>query len=181
MSEYITLKQLSSEIGVDKSNLRKYILASGFTIVKIRDKTRQLVMAVTTEEAVAIVERRTGEGYGVNGNGVRIDSGIGFFYIIQLVPELDPRRVKLGFTNNVDRRLVTHRTACPYAQVVAAYPCKQVWEFAAMDSITRQGCKLVASEVFECDDISALVEIANKFFENMPDPAFRVELSIPPA
>ena len=44
----------------------------------------------------------------------------GYFYIIQLVPEALPNRVKVGFADNVEKRLAEHRTAAPTAQAVAS-------------------------------------------------------------
>lgn len=80
----------------------------------------------------------------------------GYFYIIQLIPEILPNRVKIGFADNVEKRLNEHRTAAPTAQLLKAWSCKRSWDYAAMDSITREGCKLVLNEVYE-GDIEALI------------------------
>jgi hypothetical protein len=34
----------------------------------------------------------------------------GYFYLIQLVPEALPNRIKVGFTDSVEKRLAEHRT-----------------------------------------------------------------------
>ena len=42
----------------------------------------------------------------------------GYFYLIQLIPEAMPNRVKIGFADNVERRLVEHQTAAPTAKLL---------------------------------------------------------------
>lgn len=44
--------------------------------------------------------------------------GYGFFYIIQLIPEVLPNRVKIGYTDNLDVRLKEHQTAAPTAKLI---------------------------------------------------------------
>lgn len=65
----------------------------------------------------------------------------GVFYVIQLVPEAMPNRMKIGYADNLDQRLANHRTAAPTARVLASWPCKRSWDYAAMDSIAGEGCK----------------------------------------
>jgi len=43
----------------------------------------------------------------------------GYFYAVQVVPELAPQWVKFGRTNNVTRRLKEHRTVAPTALLLA--------------------------------------------------------------
>jgi predicted GIY-YIG superfamily endonuclease len=100
----------------------------------------------------------------------------GYFYLIQLVPEALPNRVKIGFADNVERRLLEHQTAAPTAKVLRSWPCKRSWDYAAMDSITRAGCKLVLNEVYE-GDIDGFVTRAEAFFALMPPPDSERELS----
>jgi hypothetical protein len=45
-----------------------------------------------------------------------------------------------------------------------------------MDSITKEGCKLVLNEVFE-GDINSFIERGEKFFSVMPNPDSERELS----
>ena len=167
MSDYISLKQLAQELGLDRSNMRKYVLSKGLSPLRVRtpESKGQLTLALTLEDADSIRDWRAKEGFCSN---VPVENGDGFFYVIQLIPEFDPLRVKLGFTNNVDARLRSHRTAAPTAQVVKFWPCKRSWENAAIASITRLGCTLVANEVYSCADLNNLVERADAFFDLMP-------------
>jgi hypothetical protein len=45
-------------------------------------------------------------------------SSSGVFYLIQLEPDHDPGRFKVGFASSIDDRLRKHKTAAPYSKVV---------------------------------------------------------------
>jgi len=167
---YITLKELAREFGLDRSNVRKYVLSAGFEPVKIRtpESRGQLTLALTMEDAEAVRELRNKEGFlkvrAVNG------SDGGYFYVAQLLPEVKPKRVKLGHTNNVKARLSSHQTVAPNVVLLGEWACKRTWEAAVIASITRvgSGCVKVGQEVFDCDNLTDLVDRAQKFFEIMP-------------
>ena len=165
--EYVSVKQLAQELGLDSSNTRKYVLSQGYSFLKQRtpDSRGQLANVLTKEDAEAIKALREEQGF--TGNAVA-NSAEGWFYIVLIVPELDPLRVKLGFASDARNRLQAHRTVAPTATLVKAWPCKRAWEQAAMDSVTRLGCQLIASEVFQCDNLDALIERCESFFELMP-------------
>lgn len=165
--EHVSVKQLAKEWGIDSSNARKYIVAQGFSFLKKRlpESHGQLCNVLAKEDAEMVRGLREGQGF--TGKAIANDAG-GWFYIVQIVPDLDPLRVKLGFAGDVKARLQAHRTIAPTAQLVKAWPCRRVWEQAAIDSITRAGCKLIANEVFQCDDLEASVERAESFFLIMP-------------
>jgi len=129
--------------------------------------------ALTKEDADTLIEIREAQGfstdeYAVKGTAIPIENGKGVFYIIAVVPELAPNRVKVGFTNDIDGRLAAHRTAAPTAQVIMTWPCKRTWEMAAIDSITREECKLIANEVYEVDSADRMIQRGNIFFALMP-------------
>ena len=168
--EYVSVKQLARELGLDPSNTRKYVLAQGFSFLKQRtpDSHGQLANVLTKEDAEAIKALRQEQGF---TGSVIANETEGWFYIVQIVPELDPLRVKLGFASNAFNRLQAHRTVAPTAALVKAWPCKRAWEQAAMDSATRIGCQLIANEVFQCDSLDALIDRSESFFELMPSKA----------
>ena len=169
MSEYVTLSELSTELGLDKSNLRKYVLRAGFDFVKVRtpESKAQLTLALTAEDAEAVRELRQEQGF--CGTLRPIENGKGWFYVVQVIPEYDPNRVKLGFATDANTRLASHRTAAPTAVLVKAWPCRASWEVTAIASVTRDGCTLVANEVYTCDDPAALVARGDMFFAIMPN------------
>ena len=93
----------------------------------------------------------------------------GVFYLIQLEPDHDPGRFKLGFATTIQERLRQHRCAAPFAKVIASWPCHILWEKTAIDSIT-QGCEKIHTEVFRTNDISEIEKRCKRFFEIMPSP-----------
>jgi hypothetical protein len=100
----------------------------------------------------------------------------GHFYVIQLVPEAIPNRIKLGYTDDLKQRLREHQTSAPTARILGHWACKRYWEQAAIDSITRENCTLVLNEVYE-GDVDQFVKRANDFFSLLPDNDHHLELS----
>jgi len=100
----------------------------------------------------------------------------GYFYIIQLVPEAIPNRIKLGYTDDLKQRLREHQTSAPTARILGHWRCKRYWEQAAIDSITREKCTLVLNEVYE-GDVDQFLKRANDFFTLLPDNDHHPELS----
>lgn len=175
MSEYILLTELAQEFGLDKSFIRRYVLKNGFTPVKIRTphSRGQLSLALPKEDAENIRELRQSQGFILpdqknNKKQIVINVTNGFFYIIQIIPEFNPNRVKLGFASDVNARLNAHKTSAPTASLIKSWLCKRYWEQVAIDSITRIECKIIANEVFECDNIESLINRADNFFNIMP-------------
>ncbi len=176
-TNYVSLKSLAEELGLDRSNMRKYVLKAGLEPHKRRtpDSANQLTLAITPDEAQFIRAKRREEGY--DKRSVVVSTDIGVFYIIQLVPELDPRRLKLGYADNIDNRLSQHRTAAPTATVSKSWPCKRTWESTVMDALTAKHCRLILNEVFECDEPDTLMRFADTLFDLLPNPKERPPLS----
>ena len=172
MSEFVLLKNLAEEFGLDRSSIRRYVLKNNFEPLKVRTigSRGQLILALTTEDAESVREMRRMQGYTTKsriGKPV-MDNGEGVFYIIQLVPELEPERVKLGFSRDMESRLSAHRTAAPTAKLLETWPCHRNWELAVIASITRTECNPLSDEVFVVQDIEALIERGAGFFALMP-------------
>lgn len=175
--DFVSIKELAKRLGMDRSHARRFILRLGFSFHKRRmaDSGSQLTLCVTSTEADAIVSRRAERGFFASTAVVIADVGV--FYVIQLVPDLDPKRLKLGFAESLEQRLSQHRTAAPTSRVLRAWPCKRSWELTAMDALTRRGCRLILNEVFECDDPDLLIERGDAFFRTLPAPDVRVPLA----
>lgn len=178
MSEYVSLKDLADELGLDRSFVRKYVLKHGFVPVSVRttDSRNQATLALSEEDAQALRDLRASQGFGINPRP--IDNGKGYLYVIRLVPDLAPKRVKLGFAADVMARLIAHQTAAPTAVLVRSWPGKRSWEGVFIESVTRVGCKLIANEVYDCDDVDALVERCEAFMGLMPSAEARPSSSI---
>lgn len=169
---YIPLTTLAQEWGIDKSNARKYVLAHGFDFVRVRsaDRTHQLVLALSPTDAELVREVRTQEGYTnhKNGNSAPVENGTGVLYVVQIMPDADPSRIKLGYATDAQRRLASYRTISPTAAIVQTWPCRVSWEQAAIASLTAENCTLIGGEVYMCSDIERLIERGERFFACMP-------------
>jgi hypothetical protein len=153
MPELVGIPQIAKRLGLDSTSVRRLIAREGDALkIQIRrgKSDRVLLTHDDAEKLIASYEARRAPSP-VDSQDTATFDRHGYFYIIQLVPEAIPNRVKVGFADNVERRLADHRTAAPTAKLLKAWPCKRSWEFAATDSATRSGCKLVLNEVYEGD------------------------------
>lgn len=163
------LTSLAKELGMDNSNLRKYVLKKGINYSMVRDPaSRQIAMAFAFEDADKLRSLRTREGFTKTVTPVYVNGEIGDFYVVQLIPEFAPNRLKLGFSNDTVGRLTAHRCSSPTATILKTWDCKRSWERAAMDSATRLACALVANEVYDCDSPERVLERLDAFFNLMP-------------
>lgn len=171
-TEYVLLKDLAAELGLDKSNARKYIMKAGISMFKVRtpESRGQLTLALSPEDAETIREMRQSQGYVMGKRSGHVVGGddVGQFYVMQLVPELEEGRVKLGFAKDPEARLASHRTAAPTAMLLRAWPCRRCWEYAAIASITREDCEALSGEVFRTFALGSLVNRGDEFFALMP-------------
>lgn len=176
MTDIISFKDLAKRLAVDPTTIRRLIDRFGAELAievqkgrgdTINAKWTHYLSRDDAERLVAFYEARQG---GLASDVVS-DSfqSFGFFYVIQLVPEALPDRLKIGYTDNLERRLAEHQTAAPTARLVASWPCKRSWDYAAMDSITRADCVWVLNEVFEGNP-EGFVSRGNAFFSLMPSP-----------
>jgi hypothetical protein len=174
MTDHVSYKDLARRLGIDPTTVRRLVerfsSELGISVQKGRGNTSNAKWThyLSREDAdrlVAFYESRGGQ----RDESASEDAlqTFGFFYVIQLVPEALPNRLKIGYTDSLEKRLAEHQTAAPTARVLASWPCKRSWDYAAMDSITREGCAWVLNEVFEGDP-EAFVRRGNEFFALMP-------------
>ena len=177
LEEFVSVKQLAETLGLDRSNARKYVLKLGIKPHKRRtpDSRNQLTLAVTQDEVHRILRQR--ESQGLTSCAKVVESDTGVLYVIQSVPELDPKRVKLGFTLDLSERVAQHRTAGSTAVVLKSWPCRRARELTAMDSVSSAKCRLIRNEVFKCDYLDALLRRGDDFFALLPEPASKGEVS----
>jgi hypothetical protein len=100
-----------------------------------------------------------------DGDDLRVGSGV--FYLIQLEPDHDPGRFKVGFAANISERLRAHRCSAPFAIVAKKWPCKRLWESTAIDCVTAD-CEQLHTEVFRYNDLDSVIAKCNQFFAIMP-------------
>jgi hypothetical protein len=179
MAEMVRIAEIAKRLGVDLTTVRRLLAreSDALQIQLHRGKGDRLLLTKDdADRLVASYEARRGPVASENtGDTAKFDR-YGYFYIIQLVPEALPNRVKIGFADDVEKRLAEHRTAAPTAKLLNSWPCKRSWDYAAMDSITRTGCKLVLNEVYE-GDLDGFIKRGDSFFSVMPNPDSERELS----
>ena len=170
MIQYVTLKDLAREVGLDRSNLRKYIIANDVDMVKIRtaESKNQATLAVTQDTADYIRELRTAQGFQVLGNSQPLAEH-GFLYIVLIDKEARADRYKIGFTTSIDKRLATYRTTSPHVETTKRWRCRRSWEAAAACALTNsRDVVRVTGEIFDIADIAAVVHCGDRFFALMP-------------
>jgi len=170
MSDYVLLSQIAKDLSIDRSNVRRMILESGFTFHRVKSHASggQQCLALTASDADAFRFMRTQTFIDASEQSRIYNRDQSFFYIVQPVPELCEARVKLGITNSLKQRLTVYTCVCPHARIVKSWPCQIVWEAAAIASITRMECNRLGDELFECADMGTLIERADAFFALMP-------------
>lgn len=178
MADMVGIFEIAKRLSVEATTVRRLIARESDTLqLELhRGKGDKLLLSKDdAEKLIASYQARRGP-VTVNGDEPAKFDRYGYFYVIQLVPEALPRRVKIGFADSVEKRLAEHRTAAPTARLLKAWPCKRSWDYAAMDSITRDGCKLVLNEVYE-GDVQGFLDRGEQFFAVMPNPDNEKELS----
>jgi hypothetical protein len=168
----IALGELADELGIYKQTVFKIANRLGIQTVKRREPTRgnQLIAFVTETDAAAIRDKVT-EGrrstVQSTSDNVEFAPDEGWFYLIQLEPEHDPGRYKVGFTTDLDGRLRHHRCSAPFATYLNTWPCKRLWERAAIDCLTA-GSEQLHTEVFRAASLQNVKETGDRFFTTMP-------------
>ncbi len=185
MPDYLTLDQVAEKIGVEVTSVRRAVRRiqseSDLEILKGmvpgRARSALCVSDAHANLIIAYFESKRGETTLLNGSAdVFASGGFGYFYVIQLVPEALPTRVKIGYTDSLEVRLKEHQTSAPTARLVKSWKCKRAWDRAAMDSITKSDCTLVLNEVYE-GDVEKFVQRGDEFFARMPSESQTVPLS----
>jgi hypothetical protein len=178
MPELVGLAEIANRLTVDNRTVRRLIAQESENLgleIQRGKGDKVLLSKEDAERLIASYLARRGAQANGTEEAAKFDR-FGYFYLIQLIPEALPNRIKIGFADNVQRRLTEHRTAAPTARLLKAWPCKRSWDYAVMDSVTRENCKLVLNEVFE-GEIEGFLQRAEMFFSVMPSPDSQRELS----
>lgn len=179
--ERVAIVDLADDLQVRKQRIFKLLPRLGILTTQRRESSRgnQKVATVSLEEAAAIRNELTRSSDLLeNGDSQVPRSGecgpsfffsdyVGVFYLIQLEPDHDPGRFKVGFTTEIEGRLQKHRCSAPFASVLKSWPSRRVWERAAIECVT-DGCEQLHTEVFRTVSLDAVVARAEAFFKMMP-------------
>lgn len=128
------------------------------------DSDLRALIAEVVREELARQRANTAPDYLVDSSAIprRIEATSlvsafgGWIYAVALVPELDARRIKVGFTENpVGRRLAQYRTANPTALLVGLWEGDRYSEQLA--HVALRG-RIGASEVFHVENLDESLE-----------------------
>jgi 5'-deoxynucleotidase YfbR-like HD superfamily hydrolase len=90
----------------------------------------------------------------------------GVFYLIQLLPECYPNRVKFGFAHFIERRLSEHQITCPNAKLLGNWNCLRSREKDIIKQITKIcNCVGLTTEVFDCEDYKEILNKTEELFK----------------
>ena len=172
MNEEITSVIDAAEIlGMQKQTLFKWLKRLNIDTIKEkstahRGQTISYISNLDLELIQRSIEKREIES-STNKTTRNTNVEFGVFYLIQLEPEIDPGRFKLGFASNMNERLRDHRCSAPYAEIIETWECHVLWEKTAIDSVT-QNCEKIHTEVFRSENIEEIKERCEAFFALMP-------------
>jgi len=173
--EVISVIEAGRQLGRAKQTIFKVMRRIGIHANKSRDSSHgnQLIAYLSQADFLRVkdalispVAANGEEGECANDDPF-ISTEIGVFYLIQLEPEHDPLRFKVGFAANINERLRALKCSAPFATVVKAWPCRRLWEKTAIDSVTF-GCDRLHTEVFRCSSLQTVIAKCEQFFEMMP-------------
>ena len=122
MPELVGLAEIAARLTVDNRTVRRLIAQESETLgIEIqRGKGDKVLLSKDdAERVIASYLARRGPQPGTPEEAAKFDR-FGYFYLMQLVPEVLPNRIKIGFADNVERRLNEHRTAAPTAKLLRA-------------------------------------------------------------
>lgn len=165
----ISVIDAANELSVRKQYLFKIINRLGIQTAKKKSSSHkgQAISYITNADFDRIVNEVANSKPNNPTDNSTTQPDHGKFYLIQLEPEHDPGRFKLGFASNMRERLRSHRCSAPFAKVLKTWPCHSLWERTAIDSVT-QGCKKIHNEIFRTTDIDSVRNRCDRFFDLMP-------------
>ena len=171
--DLISVSDVANHHGKRKQTIFKVLKRLGITTSKIRNASsrNQLVSYITQDDFRRITDEfgsqlETEQRDSEDSDGF-VSAEEGVFYLIQLEPELDPCRFKVGFASNMPDRLRALRCSAPFASVIKTWHCRRLWEKTAIDSVSN-GCERLHTEVFRANDLNEVVEKCEAFFFLMP-------------
>ena len=168
----ISIIDAAKALGVYKQTLFKIVKRLNIETTRQKNSAHrgQAISYIKDEDMKLISEHLSSNTSNSNGFDASdlSDQNQGVFYLIQLEPEHDPGRYKLGFASNIDERLRSHRCSAPFSTVLKTWPCKALWEKTAIDCVTQESQK-IHTEVFRTDSIEEVKNKCDYFFALMPE------------
>ena len=172
-NDLISVRDIAAQHGKRKQTVFIILKRLGIETTKQRSTTgkNQLVAYVTQDEFKLVRNElltiRDDESENVELTGGELAAEQGVFYLIQLEPDYDPGRFKVGFAGSLPERLRHLRCSAPFAKVIQTWPCLRLWEKTAIDSVSA-GCERLHTEVFRTVSLDDVAVKCETFFSVMP-------------
>lgn len=168
--KYISVIDVSKQVGKSKQTVFKVLKRLRIETEKVRgtESRGQLISCITTEQADLVkAEIQSSSGISPDTSDSLLPE-LGVFYVIQLEPDHDPGRFKVGFASNMAERLRSHRCSAPFSTILKTWPCRSLWEKTVIDCVC-EGCERLHTEVFRTDSIDKVISMCDAFFNLMPN------------
>jgi len=165
----ISVIDVAARLGTRKQQVFKILRRLGIKSEKHRspEKHGQVIAYISQDEFRAVKAEFDNAGADNTKPSEPELVNWGHFYLIQLEPEQDPGRFKVGYATNMAERMRAHRCSAPFAEVVKTWPCRLLWEKTAIDCVTSS-CEQLHTEVFRAEHLEPVIELCDAFFELMP-------------
>lgn len=166
---FISVSDVAQRCGRRKTTVFKVLKRLRLEPEKLRRPERhgQIASYITQAEFELVQAEIQGMTEAASAPPDLLPAELGVFYLVQLEPEHDSGRFKVGFASNMAERLRSHHTAAPFATVVKTWPCRSLWEKTLIDCMA-DGCERIHTEVFRTDSLDEIVEKCEEFFSLMP-------------
>jgi hypothetical protein len=172
--EWLSVIDIANHHGFLRATVFKTLKKMGIETRKERNSANggQAIAYVTQADYQRIVARLSvstapRDGEDEDGDEEQWSAEFGVFYLLQLEPELDPGRFKVGFAASMPERLRQLRCSAPFVTVIKTWPCRRLWEKTAIDSVAA-GCERLYTEVFRSGSLDEIMGRCDRFFAVMP-------------
>ena len=174
--DLIAVRDVAAEHGKRKQTVFKVLKRLGIDTTKQRASSgkNQLIAYITQDDyrrlraELLLIDSGADseEGEADEAQGLA-SAEEGVFYFIQLEPDLDPGRFKVGFAASLPERLRHLRCSAPFAVVLKTWPCRRLWEKTAIDCVSA-GSERLHTEVFRTASLDEVMGRCDRFFAIMP-------------
>jgi hypothetical protein len=174
--DLISVIDIAAQYGKRKQYIFKILKRLRIETQKIRSTAShgQMIAYITNDEShqviaelelISSIDNESDESTDFPSDSILFEQGV--FYLLQLEPDHDPGRFKVGFATSMAERLRALRCSAPFISIIQTWPCKRVWEKTAIDCVS-EGCEKLHTEVFRTNSIEVIQNKCNIFFEMMP-------------
>ena len=173
MSEdLISVIQASEHLGKRKQTVFKVLKRLGIRTQKQRHSSHknQLIAYITKGEFQMVQEdlAASPSSPSESNQSPNLNSEeLGCFYLMQLEPNHDPSRFKVGFTSSIPERLRALKCSAPFVAILGTWPCKRSWEKTVIECVSFE-CERLHTEVFRSNSIEDVRRKCQSFFDLMP-------------